>query len=641
MPKIVQLDRHVADLIAAGEVVERPASCVKELVENAVDAGAHAVTVEIQNGGMRFIRVTDDGCGMSPEDAETAFLRHATSKLRTKEDLAAISTLGFRGEALAAISSVSRIDLLTRMKDAEGVSLHLEGGVVTERESAGCPEGTSIIVRDLFFNTPARMKFMKSDQAEGSAVTLCVQQQALAHPDVAIRLLKDGEEVFHTDGRGDRLAAVYSVFGRDLANSLLPVSSTWEKTQVGGFVTKQTATRGNRAMQMFFVNGRFVRSKLLSSALEEAYRNQIAAGRFPACVLEVRLPVGAVDVNVHPAKTEVKFLNERDVFDAVHYAVLATLNHVPAGTQMRLPERKAPEAPSAPAAPAAAKTPQPDFFRTMQAEEYRRQAEKAPAAQRPPRVAEPVAVPRSAAQPVPPLFSHLPPAPAYPAPPQKLPNAPAVPPKPVKAAQKPQEPEAVPEQQTLPIPEEPFRVVGEVLNTYIIAECGGEVLFIDQHAAHERINFERLRAQQGSIMSQQLLAPMTARLTKPEAAAVLENSALLAECGFAVEDFGGGDVLVRAVPADVAPEQAQALLQQLAGDLLTGKTPDAGNLRDRLLHSIACKAAIKGGWKTAQEEREYLVKEVLSREDLRFCPHGRPICISLSQKQLEKQFGRA
>ena len=638
MPKIVQLDRHVADLIAAGEVVERPASAVKELVENAIDAGAKNVTVEIQNGGMTFLRVTDDGCGMIPEDARTAFLRHATSKIRTKEDLAAIGTLGFRGEALAAISSVSRIDLLTRAEHSEGVSLHLEAGNVLAEQPAGCPTGTTIIVRDLFYNTPARMKFMKSDVAESSAVFSAVQQQALAHPEVSFRFVKDGAEQLHTAGDGDRLSAVYAIFGRELANSMLPVDSHWEKISVRGFVTKPTATRGNRAWQNFFVNGRFVKSKMLAAALEEAYRNQMMTGRFPACVLEVVLPVQAVDVNVHPAKTEVKFLNEKAIFDAVHYAVLSALGKSAAKPEMMLPERK-PE----PQKTAAAAV-KPDFYKTMQAEEYRRlvshtPAKKTPAAEKPappvqtalrmPASAKPASVLASQVQ----LPAREPEKPAEAAASAPVKQTPAPePPKPVPAQE--------PEQQAMPIEEIPYRVIGEVLDTYIIVEQGEAVLFIDKHAAHERINFERLKAEGSAVMGQLLLAPLPAALGREEAAAVLENAKLLSDCGFEVDDFGGGDLVIRQIPAEVSEADAPALLQTLAGDLLAGKHLNPADLRDSLLHSIACKAAIKAGWHTEQTEREYLVKQVLTRDDIRFCPHGRPVCIQLTNKQLEKQFRR-
>ena len=454
MPHIIQLDRHVADLIAAGEVVERPASAVKELVENAVDAGATQITVEVQNGGMTFLRVTDNGCGIAPEDAPTAFLRHATSKIRTKEDLAAIGTLGFRGEALAAISSVSRIDLLTKTAEAEGVSLHLEGGVVTSQQPAGCPQGTTILVRDLFFNTPARMKFMKSDSAESSAIAAVVQQQALAHPEISFRLIRDGETQLQTSGDGERLAAIYTVFGRELAKNMLAVNGTWEKFHVTGYITKPTATRGNRALQYFFLNGRFIRSRLLSAALEEAYRNQMMTGRFPACVLELQMPLEAVDVNVHPAKTEVKFLNERAVFDAVHYAALSTLSNASGRVAMQMP--KSPALDAQPAAPQQAVKPMerpaarpavnPNFYQTMQAGEYRRQAGAQPRTV----LASQVQYPTRTPKPVEPAMPPVEKAPSPIAPPQPEPVV-----APVKPAAKAEpEPAAIPKE-PIPTPAEP------------------------------------------------------------------------------------------------------------------------------------------------------------------------------------------
>lgn len=634
MPKIIQLDRHVADLIAAGEVVERPASAAKELVENSIDAGAKNITIELQNGGMTFLRITDDGCGMEPVDARTAFLRHATSKIRKKEDLACIGTLGFRGEALAAISSVSKIDLLTRAQGAEnGVRLHLEAGQVLSEEPAGCPCGTTILVRELFYNTPARMKFMKSDAAESSAVFSVVQQQALAHPEISFRFLKDGQEQLHTDGQGDRMAAIYAIYGRELANNMLPVDGSWEKLRVRGFVTKPTATRGNRAWQSFFVNNRYIKSRLLSAALEEAYRNQIMVGRFPACVLEIDMPVQAVDVNVHPAKTEVKFLSEREVFDAVHYAVLSTLSRAAGRPEWKTPEKKQEPAPQPQSQPKAVQPPKPGFYQTMQASEYRRQAAQQPV-QKPaqPVLASPVQLPRS--EPVPAQQSFTLPKPEVrpePKPEPKIEVRPEPKPEPVK------EPEA---QQALSVPEEPFRIIGEALHTYIIVEQGEAVLFLDKHAAHERIRFEALKKEDHPIMAQLLLAPVSAELSREEAAAVLENRALLERCGFETEDFGGGDVLIRQIPSDVDVEDAKALLQELAGDLLAGKTLDPDSLRDNLLHTIACKSAIKAGWQTSDEELRRLVQEVLSRDDIKYCPHGRPVCVTLTKRQLEKQFKR-
>lgn len=648
MPHIIQLDRHVADLIAAGEVVERPASAVKELVENAVDAGATQITVEVQNGGMTFLRVTDNGCGIAPEDAPTAFLRHATSKIRTKEDLAAIGTLGFRGEALAAISSVSRIDLLTKTAEAEGVSLHLEGGVVTSQQPAGCPQGTTILVRDLFFNTPARMKFMKSDSAESSAIAAVVQQQALAHPEISFRLIRDGETQLQTSGDGERLAAIYTVFGRELAKNMLAVNGTWEKFHVTGYITKPTATRGNRALQYFFLNGRFIRSRLLSAALEEAYRNQMMTGRFPACVLELQMPLEAVDVNVHPAKTEVKFLNERAVFDAVHYAALSTLSNASGRVAMQMPKSPAPDVqPAAPQQtarpaerPAARPAVNPNFYQTMQAGEYRRQAGAQPRTV----LASQVQYPTRTPKPVEPAMPPVEKAPSPIAPPQPepvvAPVKPAVNTEPKPAPVEKPAP-AEPEQLALDLPEQTFRLIGEAFDSYLIAEQGESVLFIDKHAAHERILFEKLKAEDHPIVSQELMAPVSAELTREEAATVLENTEILGKCGFEVADFGDGDVLIRQIPCDVDEKDAVSLLQELAADLLAGKTLAPETLRDNLLHTIACKAAIKAGWHTDGAEAAHLVAEILSRTDIKYCPHGRPVCIELTKSQLERQFKRS
>ena len=651
MPHIIQLDRHVADLIAAGEVVERPASAVKELVENAVDAGATQITVEVQNGGMTFLRVTDNGCGIAPEDAPTAFLRHATSKIRTKEDLAAIGTLGFRGEALAAISSVSRIDLLTKTAEADGVSLHLEGGVVTSQQPAGCPQGTTILVRDLFFNTPARMKFMKSDSAESSAIAAVVQQQALAHPEISFRLIRDGETQLQTSGDGERLAAIYTVFGRELAKNMLAVNGTWEKFHVTGYITKPTATRGNRALQYFFLNGRFIRSRLLSAALEEAYRNQMMTGRFPACVLELQMPLEAVDVNVHPAKTEVKFLNERAVFDAVHYAALSTLSNASGRVAMQMPKSPAPDAqPAAPQQtarpverPAARPAVNPNFYQTMQAGEYRRQAGAQPRTV----LASQVQYPTRTPKPVEPAMPPVEKAPSPIAPPQPEPVvAPVKPaakaePEPAAIPKEPIPTPAEPEQLALDLPEQTFRLIGEAFDSYLIAEQGNSVLFIDKHAAHERILFEKLKAEDHPIVSQELMAPVSAELTREEAATVLENTEILGKCGFEVADFGDGDVLIRQIPCDVDEKDAVSLLQELAADLLAGKTLAPETLRDNLLHTIACKAAIKAGWHTEGAEAAHLVAEILSRTDIKYCPHGRPVCIELTKSQLERQFKRS
>ena len=654
MPKIIQLSPHIANLIAAGEVVERPASVVKELLENAVDAGASKITIEIKDGGMTYLRVTDNGCGMSTEDARTAFLRHATSKLRTAEDLAAISTCGFRGEALAAIASVSRIDLMTKTPASiAGVSLHLEAGNILEESEAGCPDGTTIIVRDLFFNTPARMKFMKSDTVEGSRVTAAVQMQALAHPSVAFRMLRDGKEVLNTPGKGGLQAAVYCIYGRDCAK-MAQVDSRWEQYSLAGFVSKPTDARPSRALQTFFVNGRPVKSRLLVSALEEAYRNQIMVGKFPACVLHLTLPANTVDVNVHPAKTEVKFLNEKAVFDCVHYGVLGALNKTPDRPNVQFkPAPQTTEIPQPPKAVSTAPAQRPaapkqeTFFRTMTTEEFKTfstalkdapqpkpEAAAATAAKveriAPAVLRETVMTPRVTV-PAPRPEIKLPPIPA--------PEEPKPTPRPVPA---PLPVEEEPEQVALDMPAEiPWRMVGELYNSYIIVEQGEEAFLIDKHAAHERILFEKLKANQEKISAQALLTPVSVRLSPAAAGELLQNREMLEELGFEIDEFGQNTVLLRQIPMDLSPDDAAEAIEALAADLLNGRREDKSSVRDEILHTVACKAAIKAGWKNDEAELLAVAKQVMSREDLKYCPHGRPICITLSKKQLEKQFKRS
>ena len=641
MPKIQQLSPHVANLIAAGEVVERPASAVKELLENAVDAGASKVTIEIRDGGMTFLRVTDNGCGMSPEDARTAFLRHATSKLRTEEDLAAIGTMGFRGEALAAIASVSRIDLMTKTAGSlSGVKLHLEAGQVTEEAEAGCPDGTTILVRDMFFNTPARMKFMKSDTVEGSRVAAAVQLQALAHPEVAFQFLRDGKQVLSTPGTGGLQAAMYCVYGRDCAK-MVGVESRWEGYTLTGYVSLPTDARPSRSLQTFFVNDRPVKSKLLIAALEEAYRNQIMVGKFPACVLHLRLPASAVDVNVHPAKTEVKFLSEKAVFDCVHYGVLGALNKKPDRPAVQFkqptPVSAAPAAPSPSTAPSPKKESLPpkkeSFFRTMTAEEYKTFSaalKEAPQPKQPAAAAAAQKIPKADNMPLR-EFVMLPQL--HTDEPKPVPSAPA---KPVPPA-----PEPEVEQTALEMPPEaPWRMVGELYNTYILVEQGEDAFLIDKHAAHERILFERLKANQEAISAQSLLTPIPVRLNPAAAGELLNNTALLAELGFEIEEFGENTLLLRQIPMDLSPDAAAEAIETLADDLLSGRRESKDTVRDTLLHTVACKAAIKAGWKNDEKELLAVAKAVMAREDLKYCPHGRPICVSLSKKQLEKQFKR-
>ena len=662
MPHIQQLDSHVADLIAAGEVVERPASVVKELMENAIDAGADKLTVEIQHGGMTLIRVTDNGCGITADEAPTAFLRHATSKLRTEYDLEAIGTLGFRGEALAAISAVSRMELLTRTADSPlGIALSLEAGVVVSQEEAGCPQGTTMVVRDLFYNTPARLKFMKKDSAESAACFAMVQRLALSHPEVSIKFLRDGKQDLLTPGDGKLQSALYAVLGRDLALGFTPVKGSGEDMSVTGFVSLPTCCRGTRGYQHFFVNGRYVKSRTMMAALEEAYANQKMVGKFPGCVLHLTTKLNAVDVNVHPTKQEVKFGSDKKVFDAVYYAVKSTLEA----------DRSRPSAlPDTPRlAPKAAQdtvTPHQTTFRTMTAEQFRKTADKpAPAlplrdfTARPAQTAQPVrATPRVAPtvpeRPVPtiqPVRPEPKPAPASVAPSVEV--TPEVPRATTRVAPTvDDEPTQTitpvgadahigPSQITQPEPEEtPWRMAGEVLNTYIIVEQGDKVLLIDKHAAHERMNFDRLKAAGYTPMVQTLLTPVVFTPPAEEGAALLAQLPLLERFGFEAEDFGGGALIVRTAPDDVEAAAIPDVLLELAGRLITCGTADPDSARDALLHTMACKAAIKGGQKNGEAELLKVAKAVMAGE-VKYCPHGRPVAIELTRQQIEKRFGRA
>ena len=660
MPHIQQLSPHVADLIAAGEVVERPASVVKELLENAIDAGAQSVTVEIKNGGMTYLRVSDDGCGIAPSELPTAFLRHATSKLRTAEDLAAIGTLGFRGEALAAISAVSRLDIFSRERGAlSGAKLHLEGGVPGAVEDAGCPEGTSVIVRDLFYNTPARLKFMRRDSAEATAITGLVAHLALSHPEISFKLIRDGAQALLTPGDGTLRSAVYAALGREFALSLVEVRGADGALRVTGFASSPLASRGTRAMQTFFVNGRLVKSQLLTAALEEAYSNRMMKGKFPGCVLLVELPRDMVDVNVHPAKTVVKFVGEKQIFDLVRHAVGGALDGC-----------GAPEGQPAGSA-AQAQSPRSDFFANMTAAQYRGRAQAetkrpAPVQSEPARAPQPwrTRVPaldtssgaravlsdfmrraperadapaQAECEAAAPVTLPMPEGTARPAVTGPGPEAPAVP---AFVPAKEETPEI--EQTTFTPPSAaPWRIAGEVLDTYIVCEDEDKnVWLIDKHAAHERVNFDRLRANQEPLMSQALLAPLVADFAAEEYSALAANLDLLREFGFECEEFGGGSLILRAIPADLDSGDAIPALEELAGRLVTAHTADPAAARDALLHTMACKAAIKGGWKSDLSELRVLVDKVQSGE-VQFCPHGRPVKAKLTKYELEKMFGRA
>ena len=668
MPTIRQLDPHVADLIAAGEVVERPASVVKELMENAIDAGAGAITVEIAHGGMALIRVTDDGCGIAPDQCQTAFLRHATSKISSEYDLEAIGTLGFRGEALAAIAAVSRVELLTNQGQGLGTALSLEGGQLVEQEEAGCPKGTTMLVRDLFFNTPARLKFMKKDSAEGAAVFAVVQRLALSHPELSVKFIRDGKQELLTPGDGQLKSAIYAVLGRDLALGFLPVKGSGEHMEISGFVSLPTCCRGSRSYQHFFVNGRYIKSRVMMAALEEAYRNQKMVGKFPGCVLHLTVRPNTVDVNVHPTKTEVKFQNEQQVFSTVYHGVLAALN----GDQSRpqavvksvLPRQDTvtPNQTSlhdftavtashgtVTTPPVAAPKPQaqPSPFRRVTP--LGRVVPSAPVAEKPPAVqperaksvaqekARPVVAERAV-----PVATQEKKAPA----PQPAPvvEEAVEEEKPIPVVEEPVEetpaPAAEPEPAPQPTQEEPWVVRGELFHTYIMVEQGDKVVLIDKHAAHERVNFDRLKAQDYRPMVQELLIPITITPGPQERQVLLDGQEVLEGFGFQLEEFGAGSIAVRAVPDYLETGDVEPTLLELAKKLRLTGWADPSAARDEVMHTMACKAAIKGGQRNDSQELERVAQKVMAGE-VKYCPHGRPVAIELTRGELEKQFKRA
>ena len=634
MPRINILSPHVADLIAAGEVVERPASAVKELVENAVDAGARNITVEFSGGGSELIRVTDDGCGMSAEDAGVAFLRHATSKLADERGLERIGTLGFRGEALAAISSVSHIELTTCERGArEGTYMSLDAGDIGEMYETGAPEGTCISVRGLFYNTPARRKFLKSDRAEGAACLTAALRCALGRPDVSVRCIRDGREEFFTPGDGRAESAVYSLLGRDLARAMLPVASglDGEAVRVSGFTGSPSAGRGSRSAQYFFVNGRHIKSQLLQAAVEQAYRGTLLTGRFPPCVIYLELNPSAVDVNVHPAKTEVKFSDERAVFNAVHYAVLGALeadrppveaaerprvSFAPAGAAAaEAPARTSPPrwVSGGGAAPSPAPSPSPSAPETAAQPRAGRAPSYAAGGLFSPRRAEPeedVLMLRS-------------PMPAY----QTsfdlgAPEAPAV------RAEPPERPERG-----------PVRLIGEALGLYILCEQDGALVIIDKHAAHERLLYDSLTASGADVHTQQLIEPAVLTVSPDCAEALEAHAAELAAWGFEFTGYGPNAFALRSVPAGLSGEAAAAALEEAGEALARSRTPDIASARAELLKTVACKAAVKAGPPSESEELRALAEAVCSGK-IRYCPHGRPVAWVLTRKELDKQFKR-
>ena len=612
MAKINKLPKHMADLIAAGEVVERPASVVKELMENAVDAGATSITVEIQHGGISYIRVTDDGCGIDREDVKTAFVSHATSKIKTAEDLNTILTLGFRGEALPSIAAVSKVNMITKTATEEiGTSLAIEGGIITDFSDAGCAVGTTMIVRELFYNTPARMKFLKKDVSEGNYVASAVEKLALSHPEISIRFVRDGKQVFTTNGDGNLQNVCFSAFGKDFSNGLLNVDGTVGNVSVSGLVTPPFNCRGSRGMQYFFVNGRSVKNTTIMAAFENAYKNSVMVGKFPGGVLFITLPPTLVDVNVHPSKIEVRFSDEKAIFDAVYHAVKSTLSEDTSLKQANLPEKK-------PVFNEIFAKPQQDFKQTTVQENIT--------------YTEKVLKPLSVFDVVNDVKMDY--EPEFDDDPLKIEFPVSIPETKIET----QEP--ITTETATSTEENTIRLIGEAYKTYIFIELNGKLCVIDKHAAHERILFNKLKANSQDSGSQMLLAPVTVTLGKEEYIAVTENIETIASGGFDIEDFGNGTVIVRSCPMDLDNCEIAPLISEIAEYLTKNRRDISNEHLDWIYHNVACRSAIKAGDDNSDIELLALAKQVVNDNDVRFCPHGRPVMIEISKYELEKQFGR-
>ncbi len=664
MPKVRLLDKHTAELIAAGEVVERPSSVIKELVENSIDAGATSVTIEIKRGGVEMLRITDNGCGISAQDVPTAFLRHATSKISTGADLESIATLGFRGEALASIAAVCRVELITRSADENvGIRYCIEGGDEISSEETACAVGTTIIARDIFFNTPARMKFLKKDVAEGNACASAIDRIALSHPEIAFTFIRDGKECLRTPGDGKLLSAIRAVYGKEFASGLIPVKYSLNNVSVEGFVSKPVNARPNMSMQIFFINGRYVKSRTMQAALEEACKGAVMIGKHPACVLSVGISCAAVDVNVHPAKLEVRFTNEKPVFDCVYWGVKSSLSENDERKEMKIPEKR----------PVSIKPPLPnETVNAVQTSIFR------PAPAHTQEIKTSVQAPVKAAEPIPaekPKMVETMPENML----NRLSggvslgdNAVQV----IKAETIPVKPrmyslDIFPEKEEVEeiiipeIKEEPkiidepvieteekaeevnnfampdYRIIGEAFNTYIIVESEKQLIYIDKHAAHERLKYKKLMENRKEPASQLLTIPLTVTLEKMHYNAILENLDLLSQAGFEIDDFGIGTVAVRAIPVYLTGSDIAGAIMEIAGNFgnkaeatLTAKT-------DRMFQTIACKSAIKAGDDTNADELAQLVLELIANPDVRYCPHGRPVWITLKKSEIEKNFGRA
>lgn len=635
MARINVLPKEIYQLIAAGEVVERPSSVVKEMIENSLDAGAKNITLEIKNGGSTYIRITDDGCGIERDDVRKVFISHATSKISKKDDLNSIATLGFRGEAMASISAVSKVELLTKAENEEiGTRYEIAGGEELEFDDAGCPNGTTIVVRDIFFNTPARMKFLKKDVTEGNQVAGIVDRMAISHPEISFRFIRDGKQVLITSGNGDLKSTVYSVLGKEMSDSLMSVDYSFNDMRITGFVSKPTASRKSRAGQYFYINNRIVKSKTAMAALEQAYKNTIMVGRFPACVLNIELNPAQVDVNVHPAKTEVRFANEKPIFDLVYYAVKTAIENDRTVKEVEFKENP--------------------IYRQESKNVYQNNDNKSFQAKfdffkkkdEPPSQQVIKTKPREN------FWQVEAPKPEYKIARDEKPKAR------VDINIEYEEPEEISTAKSEDAPKEQdiekvvitdekdnenfipnFKLIGEAFKTYLIVEIENELCFIDKHAAHERMNFERFKAQ-ATVETQMLLAPVVVNLTKDEFIAISENVELIKKCGFELEEFGESQIIVRAIPSLVDGDSVKDLMLEIAQKLLEHKTDILPDKIDWIYHSASCRGAVKAGDYTSRQEQEMFVKKLLSMPNIRFCPHGRPVFIKMSKYDIEKQFGR-
>lgn len=647
MPKINILPKHLAELIAAGEVVERPSSVVKELLENAIDAGANKIIVEIKNGGVRYIRISDNGCGIAREDIRAAFISHATSKIKEREDLDAILTLGFRGEALASVAAVSRVEVLTKTaEDAIGTRYRIAGGTEEELDDAGCPDGTTIMIRDLFYNTPARMKFLKKDMTEGNYVSDVVSKIALSHPAISFTLIKDNRRTLFTPGDGRLMTVIDAVFGREFASGLIEAEGETGGVGVKGYISKPVYARANRSMQHLFVNGRYVKIPVCASALDNAYKNQMMTGKYPACVLFLTLNPAAVDVNVHPAKTQVRFANEKSVYDAVYFTAVAALQKGDTVAEVKA----SPKNTDALFRP---KTEVRQVEMPVQTEKISLSLSPQNDKQEPPPIETMYRGVRRDYMPAKKPVFREPSAPFFRAdeeegesdvlsmPPERKPEE-AKTTQPIEHTEIPKtEPIAEVEP---PVPAEKaapeFRVIGEVFETYILVQMQSKLLFIDKHAAHERILFNELKSRNRPVYSQMLLAPVTVTLSARDYAAVLDNIDIFEKSGYSIDDFGEGTVKVRECPTELSDGDVAEIVQEMADKLASHSDDPEPEKLEWLYHSTACRAAVKAGDNISLTEMESLTRRVLTDDDVRYCPHGRPVMFSMSEYEIKKLFGR-